>query len=294
MRSLLANAAMRLTVFILSAFIGLAPCFGGSILLLGAGSGGGGGGCSQATTFLARTSGLSGTETTAYTTMICGMVTDGTWAKLDALYIFATNTTTTANLNLVSTSFGLTAVGGATTFTADSGYAFNGHGFDTGLVLTSATQYTLNNAAMGCYILNNRTTSQAGYEMGVTSTNASEFRVLNSSLAEFDLNEQGFPTAATTTSQGSWFLNRTPGPALNFYRNGNTGSPIGTSSTAVGAIQGTFSVYIGGRNAAGTFTGAVTDTQSAVWIGGGFSSADVASFSARINAYMTALGINVY
>src|SRR5229473_5562637 len=61
-----------------------------------------GGGCSQATTFLARTSGLSGTETTAYTNLICGLVTDGVYPSLDALYIFATNTTTTANLNLIS------------------------------------------------------------------------------------------------------------------------------------------------------------------------------------------------
>ena len=69
---------------------------------------GGGGGCSAATTFLARTSGLSGTETTAYTTMICGMITDGTWSLFDGLYVFATNTKTTAKLNLVSTSYGLT------------------------------------------------------------------------------------------------------------------------------------------------------------------------------------------
>ena len=35
------------------------------------------GGCIAATNFLARTSSLSGTETTAYTNMICGLVTDG-------------------------------------------------------------------------------------------------------------------------------------------------------------------------------------------------------------------------
>jgi len=36
----------------------------------------GGGGCSQATTFLARTS-LAGSDVTNYTNLICGMVTDG-------------------------------------------------------------------------------------------------------------------------------------------------------------------------------------------------------------------------
>ena len=81
----------------------------------------GSGGCSQATTFIARTSGLSGTESAAYTAMICGMVTDGTWTLFDALYIFATNTTTSANLNLVSTNYNIT-VGVAPTFSADHGY----------------------------------------------------------------------------------------------------------------------------------------------------------------------------
>jgi hypothetical protein len=33
-------------------------------------------GCSQATAFLARTSGLDGTHTMAYTNLICGLVTD--------------------------------------------------------------------------------------------------------------------------------------------------------------------------------------------------------------------------
>src|SRR5208282_4996530 len=68
-------------------------------------------GCAQATAFIARTSGLSTTEKNAYTAMICGMVTDGTWSLLDVLYIFATNNTTTAALNLVSSSFNGTVTG---------------------------------------------------------------------------------------------------------------------------------------------------------------------------------------
>src|ERR1700676_927047 len=90
-------------------------------------------GCAAATAFLARTSGLSGTETTAYTTMICGMITDGVgcsaWrgsgGNLDALYIFATKDTTTAELNLCSTSFSITPRA-SNTFTADTGWAGDG------------------------------------------------------------------------------------------------------------------------------------------------------------------------
>src|ERR1039457_3408340 len=97
--------------------------------LLTTGAGGyaaiGSGNAAQTTAFLARTSGLSGTETTAYTNLINGLVSDGTWSLLDALYIFATNSTTTANLNLISTSFGLTQHG-TVTFSADHGYTGDG------------------------------------------------------------------------------------------------------------------------------------------------------------------------
>jgi len=49
---------------------------------------GGGADAAATTAFLARTSGLSGTETAAYMALINGMVTDGTWALMDArLYI---------------------------------------------------------------------------------------------------------------------------------------------------------------------------------------------------------------
>src|SRR5260370_657257 len=56
--------------------------------------------CAQATSFLARTSGLSGTQQTNYTTLICGLETDGIGcsSKLDALYIMGAPDATTSLL----------------------------------------------------------------------------------------------------------------------------------------------------------------------------------------------------
>jgi hypothetical protein len=125
--------------------------------------------CSQATTFLARTSGLSGTESTAYTNMICGMVADGTWSKFDALYIFATNTTTTANLNLVSTSYGITNVSTTPTFTADVGYTTSGGTVQLNTNYnpnTNGVQFTLNSASLGVYIQTNDTGSASRDDIG--------------------------------------------------------------------------------------------------------------------------------
>src|SRR5678816_222861 len=74
-----------------------------------------GGGCAEATTFLARTSGMPGSYQTAYTTMICGLVSDGIitgnmgttgcGATFDILYIFASDSQSNGVLNLCGTSY---------------------------------------------------------------------------------------------------------------------------------------------------------------------------------------------
>lgn len=254
--------------------------------------------CSEATTFLARTSGLNGTETAAYTAMICGMVADGVWSKLDALYIFATNTTTTANLNLINTSYTLSQVGsgGALTFTADQGYTgVFGSALDTGLVLTSATKYTLNSGGFGGYILNNRTAGDPAILGGVSNIQVTYLRTNSASNnSEFDVNSSTFSTVSATTAQGSWFNNRSAASgagALTLYRNGISVSATTTATVSVPAVE---PVYINALNNSGTVNSSGTDQISAFWIGGGFTGTDVANFSSRVNAYMTALGINVY
>lgn len=254
-------------------------------------------GCSEATTFLARTSGLNGTETSAYTTMICGMVTDGVWAKLDALYIFATNTTTTANLNLISTSYTASQVGASLSFSADNGYTpGNGlSGLDTGFVPSTAPspKFTLNSGFIAVYVLNNRTTNAATYAIGtqVTGGDPSFLSLLNSGATFYDINDANFPSVAATTSRGNWAANRTASNAIALYRNGSSiGSDTGSSS-ALSSV----SFYIMGRNQNGTFSGGSNGDQfAAAAIGGGLSAGDVTNFQSRLNAYMTALGINVH
>ena len=77
--------------------------------------------CSQATTFLARTSSPPTATQEQYNALICGMVADGNLSGLDALYKMATDSATDANLNLIGTSFPLTPTG-SPTFAANSGY----------------------------------------------------------------------------------------------------------------------------------------------------------------------------
>jgi hypothetical protein len=208
----------------------------------------GGGGCTAATNFLARTSGLSGTETTAYTTMICGLVTDGIitgnlsgatgcGSKLDGLFIFATNTTTTANLNLCGTSFGLTQTG-TVTFTADHGYTGNGStGFmNTGFnASTAGGNYLQNSCSLGAYVLTNRG-SGTGVEIGVSDgTIFSIIEPFNGGMLDWDLNGGAFPSVAVAGSNAAWIVSRTGASAHAAYRNGSS-TPIATASSGTFAL----------------------------------------------------------
>jgi hypothetical protein len=271
-------------------------------------SGGGGGGCSQATTFLARTSGLSGTEATAYTSLICGLVTDGIitgnlstthcGSIIDRLYIFATNTTATANLDICGSTDTLTAVN-APTFSADHGY--------TGIpgtpsYLTSAFvpstaggNMTLNSASIGAYILNNRTTTINYAALGASDGGSDWTYFLpndGSGTTLADINSVTFgDVEAIGTSQGQWVFSRTGSSGFTGYHNSSTTISY-PSSTSTGLPNQ--AIYVLAIDDGGTQFDVSADQLSAAWWGAGVTSGQQTSIASRINAYMTALGINVY
>ena len=255
-----------------------------------------GGDAAQTTAFLARTSGLSGTETNAYKALINGLVSDGNFALLDALYIFATNTTTTANLNLISTSFGLTKTG-TVTFAADVGYTGDGStGFlDTGFIpQTGGTNFVLNSASMGSYILTNRA---ANTSIIMSNDNAVTFDIIQpfsaGNVVQWDVNDATFPTAAIASSRQALAITRTASNATAVYANGNT-TAIGTSAAAsVGPLSGASMVFFA-RNSNGTKSAFSSDQAAAFFFGGALTATQSVAINNRINTYMTALGINVY
>ena len=113
----------------------------------------GGAGCSQATAYLARATGETA-HAADLTALICGLVSDGVWAKLDALYILAQQTQADAKLNLIGTSYTLPTT--TATFTTYQGYkTFPAGGIDTGFNASTALspQFTQNNASLTvwCY-----------------------------------------------------------------------------------------------------------------------------------------------
>ena len=102
-----------------------------------------GGGCTQASTWL---SGKTTTWTTAYTTMICGLNTDGTLSLFDRLYVLATDSSTNALTDIITNT--AAAITGTAAFTANSGYVSASGTLNTGLNYSTATNYKQNSALL--------------------------------------------------------------------------------------------------------------------------------------------------
>jgi hypothetical protein len=299
---------MRVIIGIfLAGILAIAGPSSAQMTLMGTGGSGparSGGACSQATTFLARTSGLNGTETTAYTTLICGLVTDGLitgtlsgatgcGTVLDALYIFATNTTTTANLNICGTSYGLTTTA-APTFSADHGYTGNG---STQFLITGFSPFSAggnfaqNSASIGAYIITSRTTAAAYCEIGASngSNGTDVYPLFTGNLLYNEMNANSTSVAAPANAQGMYVGSRTGVSTVTTYRDGTSFASFGTTSVSMPTVP----IWIGANNSAGGADFSA-DQISAAFIGGGLNSTQAAAISSRVNAYMAALGINVY
>jgi len=251
-------------------------------------------GCSQSAAFLARVAAQDGTHTAAYQNLICGLVSDGVWSKLDDLHILAAADSATALTNLVSSCCGASAVN-SPTFSADHGYTGNGTSsyINTGYNPTSVGgNYTQNSASFGVYVLTGRTSGADYCEIGVTNVamNSADFfpwAADGNTYAEVNANDSAH---AASVVKGMWVLTRTGASAVATRHNG---SSFSTSTTASVATIGA-NFFLFAKNNAGSAIYFSADQISAYFGGGGLTSTQMDAVASRINGYMTALGINVY
>lgn len=252
-----------------------------------------GGGCSQATTALARLDGAQ--NTSALTTMICGMVTDGTYALLDGLWITTINSTGNSLVNLAtSSSYNLT-VGAAGTFTANAGVAGNGTTtyYNTNFTPSTATSpnFTQNSASVGVCLLNSNTGTGTNAVLGMASTPFANYTYLvpnnSTSTALYDINDASFPgaTQSSTNVQGSWIISRTGATAIALYENGIS---IGSTTSASAAVA-TVPMYLFAYNNAGGAAQFAAVTIGYAFIGGALTGTQVSNLYSRLHTYIQAV-----
>jgi len=238
----------------------------------------GGGACSQATAFLGRASGLNAAHTTAYTNLICGLVSDGVWSNLDGLYVFATNSQANALLNLVSSSWNLT-ITGALTFNADSDMtgSVGANYMSTGYVDNGgAGQFALGNASFSVWI---STVADAGNAMGEHFQNF-DYQITPDAVAQifvlFHGNNISFSPAPN--AGGLYLGNETSGTTYEIYYN-NTLKTSG--SVAAGVLNGMTLTW--------PSDGGTASPLRAGHFGGKLTSGQEGNLYARLNTYITAI-----
>jgi hypothetical protein len=248
-------------------------------------SSGGGGGCSQATTFLAAVS-VDPAHTSAYTAMICGMVTDGTFAKLDIFYVFATQNSTAALTNIITPGTHNATVSNAPTFTADSGYVGNGTTslIDSGLAAASAVKYTQNSSSIFGWVTGN-TQSNGG---PVTMNGVWDF------ISPFDfggnavMNMHGNVNViyATTTANGLFVASRTSSVQVDFYNNATNKASSGTNTSSAPA-SANFTFLTADNNG-------YTGNTSAGGAGADLNSTDEANLYARLHTFLNTVNSTLF
>jgi hypothetical protein len=252
---------------------------------------GAGGGCSQATAFLARATGANAAHQTNYTNLICGLVTDGTFAKLDVLYVFVTNSTTNAVLNLIQNSFNGT-VTGTLTFTADTGWTGDG---STGFInsgfnaSTAGGNYSQNAASLGvCDLTSGTTQSNVNRPIGINDNQSFIIPLAQfaGGSATYGVNSTAPPTPANANTQGLWIATRTSSSAISLYKNGT--SFDSSSDTSVALANRNF--YVFATNNAGTANDFTADQLGAALFGA-LSATDIANVYARLHTYFGAYSV---
>lgn len=252
--------------------------------------------CSQATSFIARSDGLNNS---AYTTAICGLVASGTFQKLDALWIFGTNSQTNANLNLVSTSFPIT-VNGTMIFGPGVGYVGDGSSgyLSTGYTpSTNGVNFTQNSGSMGLLVQNPRRVYQYNGTpifAGIGEANDLIYPLYTDGAAHVSLNSTNSALTSTNSlangTNGLWIANRTSSTALTLYNNGT--AIVSSSQTSTGLSSSP--VLIGATTGPAHYS---LDTFGAAFIGSGLTSGDItalqtylAPFFSTNNAYAAYYG----
>lgn len=261
---------------------------------------GGGGDSAEYTAFIARTSGLDGTHTSAYQALINGLVSDSLWSKFDLLYIFATQDSTTAKLNLISTSFGITE-NGSPNFSADNGYigvdASTTVYLDTGFnSSTAGGVFTQNSAHASIWSLTNVAGGASGgcvlgiEGVGAVSKSTRIFPKYADGNFYGDITDSsiGTMTVANSDARGHYQVNRSGATATQAYRNA---SSIATS-TSTSDTRPNVNFFILTNNVDGVGPGFGAAYRTAMCsVGSSMNSTEQTNFYNRLRTYMTAVGV---
>jgi hypothetical protein len=228
----------------------------------------------------------SAARQTLYASLINGGVTDGWWALLDALYVFAAADSDTSLTNLVQASFKATldTATGNPTFTTDRGWSGSGAGGQRDV----NTNFNPSTASGANFAQNNAMV--CAWQLGTTQENAdlvenlaadSHIEIIplwSDTHTYWAVNGNGTevnPILGLDPS-GFWLAQRTASNAQELNRNG---SQVSTSSNGSAALTNS-NLIVGPR----------ANTGAALGIGAALSNAQKTALYSRLQTYLHAVG----
>jgi hypothetical protein len=251
-------------------------------------------GCDEYTAFIARTSGLNTLHKDAYRALICGLVSDGIWTKLEVLHVYATSDSATALLNLKSSSYNGT-LHGSPTFTTDRGFTgVSGSStvfIDTGFS-PMAGGYATDSAHMSLWSVQNvgslDESPMGNMDAATIFWKSTIFPQASDGKFYGRINSLGTasPAGVTVTNPvGHYLINRSSSTQTNGYKNGT-----GILSQSVVDASPNNRIYTLAYNVGATAVGASHQLAMAS-IGASLNASEVSQFYNRLRTYMTTVGV---
>ena len=251
--------------------------------------------CSQATAYLARTTGGNeGGNAVAITALICGLVTDGVidgtmagtttcGTHLDGLYILAQQNAADAILNLCGTSYSI--IPSTATFTAYRGYsAFATAGASTGFngAVSPGRNFGQNSATLGAWAYD----APDGFVQIGTSLNAGTSLLLANYSSTFTCGvNSANSTSVATKGIGLYSCDRPSSSTINYFWDG---ASQGSFAVAAASPESAFMTVGGFTSTAGWAT---AKTISEAHFGASLGATLQLALYTRLRTYMTAVGV---
>ena len=260
-------------------------------------AGGSGSVSAEVAQWLARAS-LDSMHIAADTAYIDGLVAAGLWSKFDWLHIYATQTSTIALLNMISSSYAGIAHG-SPTFTADRGFtgidASNTVYIDSQFNPTTAPspKYTQNSAHIAAWSNTSTQASASGGVMIGHFNGGGELTYLiprrPTDISYYDIAGNTNPsTVSNSDSTGHYIATRDTSTTTQGYKNGS--SVLTASVGSIALLNNNIIVMAGNDGGIGPTAGAGLQHCMAS-AGALLSSTDATNFYNLTRARMTAVGV---
>jgi hypothetical protein len=227
--------------------------------------------------------------------MVCGLVDDGVWAKLDLFYLFAQEVNSGGealkNWILPGTYDAVeVANGGALTFTSLEGFTGDGSAYlnSNWDPSNNGVNYTLNDSGLGAYMRLDRNANEDAFgtqQLG----NRARLRPRGAGITNNNMNDNAAQSVACGDSRGLFILQRTASNVKELFRNGVSFGAHAGASSGLSNID----MFILANNGNGSPISISQNQISVFFAGSSFTLADRTNLQNRIETYMDSNGKGV-